>query len=100
MARKKKEPDKLALDAAAALAAGMTYGKWKAMQSNLVTIEKKIPDGWIACQYCGKPFKPRTRTHRYCEFGCREQDYNERMRKKNTERIREWRGRKKAETAE
>ena len=32
MSRKTNEPDKLAQDAAAALAAGMSYGKWKAMQ--------------------------------------------------------------------
>ena len=30
MAKKKREPDNLAKDAAAALAAKMSYGKWKA----------------------------------------------------------------------
>ena len=41
MAKKKKELDKLAKDAAAALAAGMSYGRWKAMQDFPVVIEKE-----------------------------------------------------------
>lgn len=41
MAKKKKEMDNLAKDAAAALAAGMSYGKWKAMQEQPEVREKK-----------------------------------------------------------
>ena len=87
MAKKKKEPDKLALDAAAALAARMSYGKWKAMHSAPATIGKNIPEGWLVCQWCGKPFKPTTkRPQKYCEAGCQRQASNERYRKRYAER--------------
>ncbi|MBQ2785850.1 MAG: hypothetical protein IJF02_05055 [Oscillospiraceae bacterium] len=70
MARKKKEPDKLAQEVAQALACGMSYGKWKAMQDP-VKIEKKLPEGWKACEWCGKHFKPKTaRPQKYCEVNC------------------------------
>lgn len=82
MARKKK-PDKLAQDAAAARAAGMSYGKWKALQSNLVERKKEIPDGWLVCQYCGKQFKPKTkRPQMYCEVYCQKQAQEERDRQR------------------
>ena len=69
---KKKEPDKLARDAAAALAAGMSYGKWKALQDNPVPQKKVdgIPEGWKACKRCGKLFKPKAKTQKYCEALC------------------------------
>lgn len=51
---KKKEMDNLAKDAAAALAAGMSYGKWKAMQDP-VKIEEpnpdEIPEGYKICEW-------------------------------------------------
>ena len=99
MARKKKEPDKLAQDAAAALAAGMSYGKWKAMQDP-VKIVKKIPEGWRVCLWCGKAFKPKTRgPQKYCEAVCQSRASYARSRQKNIERVLEWRGRKRAEAA-
>lgn len=59
---KKKEMDNLAKDAAAALAAGMSYGRWKAMQDKPVVIDKpktdELPEGWKVCPFCGKRFKP------------------------------------------
>ena len=55
---KKTEPDKLAQDAAAALAAGMSYGKWKAMQDPVKIYKKQdLEPGWKLCAWCGKPFK-------------------------------------------
>lgn len=67
----KKEQDKLAQDAAAAKAANMSYGNWKAMQTNPVKTKNEIPDGWRVCQYCGKPYKPKTkRPQLYCEAYC------------------------------
>ena len=85
MAKKKKAPDKLAQDAAAALAAGMTYGKWKAMNSHPVTIEKKIPDGWRVCEWCGKPFRPSTKSNkRFCEVYCQKEAYHARRRQQRT----------------
>ena len=67
----KREPDQLAKDAAAARAAGMSYGKWKALQGERPETKKEIPEGWRICVYCGKPFKPATwRKQLYCEAYC------------------------------
>lgn len=82
---KKKAPDKLAQDAAAALAAGMSYGKWKAMQDP-VKIEKpkldEVPEGWRKCKRCGEPFKPNKygRNQIYCDIVCQKSDYREKKR--------------------
>lgn len=73
----KKKPDKLSQDAAKALAAGMSYGKWKAMQQPVST-ENGIPEGWKACPQCGKPFRP-TRGKKYCEPYCRSMAYYDRQ---------------------
>lgn len=72
MARKKV--DKLAQDVHQAIAAGMSYGRWKAMQEP-VKIEKSIPKGWKVCPQCGKQFKPHHGQQKYCEIYCREQAY-------------------------
>ena len=95
---KKKEMDKLALDAAAALAAGMSYGKWKALQGIKVP-EKKvegIPEGWKACKHCGKPFKPNRASQLYCEIECQRAVAKEKDREQHNERQRKYRERKKA----
>ena len=79
MARK-KEMDNLAKDAAAALAAGMSYGKWKAMQGYSELKKKdEIPEGWRACKHCGKPFKPINKQI-YCEFACQKAAQKEQMK--------------------
>ena len=49
--------DNLAKDAKSARGAGMSYGKWKAMQPVVEFGESKLPDGWRRCVVCGKPFK-------------------------------------------
>ena len=68
---KRKEPDKLAKDAAAALEAGMSYGKWKVLQAPVKIEKQEIPEGWKLCAYCGKPFKPRAKANqKYCEPIC------------------------------
>ena len=96
MGRKKKEPDRLAQDVSAATAAGMSYGKWKAMQNNPVTIEKKIPEGWQICDYCGKPYKPKTkRPQRYCEAECQRKAQYERDRAKLNQYKKDWRTKQK-----
>lgn len=83
MARKKKEPDKLSQDAAAARAAGMSYGKWKALQSDPVREKNGTLEGWLVCQYCGKPFKPKTkRPQIYCEIYCQREAQKERDRQR------------------
>ena len=72
MAMNHDEPDKLAQDAAAALAAGMSYGKWKAKQ-NPVKIYKPqdLQPGWKLCAWCGRPFKLKNNKNQlYCEIYC------------------------------
>lgn len=83
MARKKKQMDKLAWENSQALAAGMSYGKWKAMQDPVKIVKKDVvPDGWKVCEYCKKPFKPKTKgKQRFCDLYCREEAYKEKMRK-------------------
>lgn len=102
MARKKKEMDNLAKDAAAALAAGMSYGKWKALQENPVVEEKNedSPKGWKVCPRCGKSFKPNkwgSGRQIYCDVGCQMEANAERNRERNLERQRLYRERKRAE---
>ena len=77
---KKNKPDKLARENAQAIAAGMSYGKWKAMQPVVAVDPKVIPDGWKRCEYCGKLFKGAV-NKRFCDYYCRTESYNERMRK-------------------
>ena len=83
MARKKKQMDKLALENSQALAAGMSYGKWKAMQDPVKIVKKDVvPDGWRVCEWCKKPFKPNKKVQqRFCEIYCREEAYKEKQRK-------------------
>ena len=80
----KREMDNLAKDAAAALAANMSYGKWKAMQGEPVKTEKSIPEGWCICKRCGKPFKPRKYNGRkiYCDVNCQREASNENRKNK------------------
>lgn len=74
--------DQLSQDAAAALAAGMTYGKWKALQGERPETEKKIPEGWQICAHCGKPFKPTTwRKQIYCESYCQKSATDKRYKR-------------------
>ena len=70
----KKEMDKLSQDVHQALAACMSYGKWKAMQVP-VKIEKK-PDPFKIqtriCAYCGCEFVSDDNRNRiYCGARCR-----------------------------
>ena len=65
--------DKLSREVAKALAAGMSYGKWKAMQpivkpeAKPVEVDKGILDN---CNWCGKPFNS-THGAKYCCDECR-----------------------------
>lgn len=102
MAKKYKGPDKLALDAAAAKAAGMSYGRWKAMQDNPVVDKKedKIPEGWKICQYCKTPFKPNHGNKQlYCKVTCQREAQKERDKAngKRQECYRRWKEKKLAE---
>lgn len=94
---KTKEPDRLAKDVAAALASGMSYGRWKALQKR-VEIKKKeeIPEGWLVCKNCGKPFKPKSkRPQLYCEASCQVEAERVRNRERRNKYSKEWRAKKK-----
>ena len=70
---RKKKPDKLAQDAAKALAAGLSYGKWRAMQQP-VQVEKESEKDYKTCPNCGKKFKAG-RNKKFCDAYCRNQAY-------------------------
>ena len=81
----KDKEDKLAQDAAAARAANMSYGMWKGLQAP-VKIEKKIPEGYRICEFCGKPYYPKTKQNRkYCDMQCSIRACEERARLKRIE---------------
>lgn len=70
MARK-REPDNLAKDAARALAAGMSYGKWKPLNPH--TMEEKIvvpAQNTKPCEICGKLMKKGGVRRKYCCEEC------------------------------
>lgn len=88
--------DNLARNAMLAKQAGMSYGKWKALQP-VVPIEKKevVPEGWIRCAYCNKPFKPHNPQQKYCEYMCRERGYAEKAKEVTARYQAKYRERKK-----
>ncbi len=64
---KHNQPDKLSQDASAALAAGMTYGKYMAMKEPMKVAMPKERGIRHICEYCGKEFMQYDRLHRkYC----------------------------------
>lgn len=80
----KKKPDKLSQDAAAALAAGMSYGRWKAMQPVEVK-EEKPPKPYYnikKCAFCGFEFRSDCGRRIYCSDNCREKAYTKRKKQK------------------
>lgn len=87
MGVKHKEPDRLAQESTAALAAGMSYGKWKAMQNPVEIQKPPIPDGWRTCVWCGSPFKIKNNKNQlYCEVYCQRSAQSDREKKKKAER--------------
>ena len=75
MAKNNKQ-DKLAQESAMALAAGMSYGKWKAMQSCKEIKRTDQSSNWRICEWCGKPFMLKTnRNHVKC-IECRRMEYD------------------------
>lgn len=69
--------DRLSRNAMLAREAGMTYGKWKALQPRVEIEKKPLPKGWKECPICGKEFKPVVQQQRYCDPGCRESAYKD-----------------------
>ena len=71
----KRKIDRLSRDAAAAKAASMSYGKWKALQLPDKPAPPPKPKNTIEvkCQWCGKTFYQTDKRHRkYCE-DCRDE---------------------------
>ena len=87
---KTKEQDKLSQEVAMALAAGMSYGKWKALQPP-VTVKKELPEGWRYCPQCGKPFKSG-QGKRFCDIYCRTKAYAPKARECNRRNYRRKKG--------
>lgn len=89
MGRNKKEKfDKLAWEVSQALSAGMSYGKWKALQTPVPVIEVKDVknENEIACAYCGKVFIPRyNKRKKYCDDRCAHQASCKRRRERMNE---------------
>ena len=86
----KQYPDNLSRDADMALAANMSYGKWKAMQEpvkitpkkNLIKIQTDI------CAYCGCEFTSNdNRNRKYCGDRCRKLHNSEHNRQKYIEKV-------------
>ena len=86
--------DNLAKDAMKAKQAGMSYGRWKALQEPAKPKTRKIPDGWRCCAYCGEPFKPRPH-QKFCDIECRENAYSGRTKNLRRDYFKEYRERKK-----
>lgn len=80
--------DKLSRDAANALAAGMSYGKYMAMK-NPVKITSPEPKGVRReCECCGKAFYRQDRkVRKFCSDACREKFYGQRKAEARTPRI-------------
>ena len=78
--------DNLARNAMLAKQAGMSYGKWKALQPRVETPKpaaKKKAEFERVCPWCGKTFIVKSNhVQIYCEFYCRSEAQKERDRQK------------------
>lgn len=82
---KEKELDKLAQDAIAAQKAGMSYGKWKAMQEPVVIKPKPLPGvvRMVVCRHCGKEFPVYHNKYKvYCSDQCRMEGWHKIQRER------------------
>ena len=85
----KKKIDRLTQENAAALAAGMSYGKWKAKQSLQqieapAVAEEEKPKYRHICEYCGQEFFIKSkRQQKYCCEECRKEASYQRERERN-----------------
>ena len=81
-----KKPDKLTRENAQALAAGMSYGKWKALQPVPVKAEKPPKPIYTMrkCAFCGLEFRQSDGCGRkkYCSDRCREAAYRKACRER------------------
>lgn len=67
-----KQPDKLSVEVSMAIAANMSYGKWKAMQKPDIKPKPQPKGEPCVCKECGKVFiKPKRNNRVYCSDECR-----------------------------
>ena len=86
----KKPPDNLSIESSKAIAAGMTYGKWKALQSeglidstDHVEDSQKVSADVLICQYCGNPIYGEIgRGRMYCTKHCAGKAYYNNKKKR------------------
>ena len=93
--------DILALEAAAALQDGVSYGRWKAMGGKVNPVaDGSLPEGWKTCKRCGKAFKPKRGARQiYCSHECQYEVQKERDRDRKREHARAYHAKKKAMAA-
>ena len=81
--------DNLARNAMLARQAGMSYGKWKAMQPIVQIVKPEIPEGWQKCDGCGVAFFSK-RKKRFHDEVCRQRTYDKRKyEKKKQKKVKE-----------
>ena len=82
------------MNAMLAMKAGMSYGKWKALQPAVVPEKKELPEGVRLCPHCGKEFTGR-KNKKFCGPECKVQYTNIKRRKTNKEYMRQYRKRRR-----
>lgn len=79
--------DNLARNAFLARQAGMSYGKWKAMQGPVKPPERKGYEKLGICKYCRKTFlQSRSNKRQYCDSYCKDEASKERAKQRLLER--------------
>ena len=76
--------DNLARNAMLARQAGMSYGKWKALQPRVDPAKKEVKSEWErVCPVRGETFiRKDNRTQTYCNMYCKEEAWKERYRQR------------------
>lgn len=84
--------DRLTQENALALAAGMSYGKWKAKQpvqqvqqieAPTVAEQEYLPKYRLVCAHCGEEFLAYSRNKKYCSDKCKwKADYKRQQEKR------------------
>lgn len=85
---KKKQMDKLSQEVSQELAAGMSYGKWKAMQPRVPFRPKEPLESYreFTCEHCGVKFiRYDRKSQKYCGDRCKNAAFRLRKRMKEIE---------------
>lgn len=77
--------DRLSMNAMLAEKAGMSYGRWMALQPVIPIVKPEIPEGAVKCEGCGMIFFTKSKK-RFCDEVCRRQSY-ERKKREERERV-------------